>query len=72
MTIVHKTTKQDVDGLFLSLYSEWLMDQPEAHICNGDALIQRIEQEWGLDRFLKQLPDQLADEVRAHLERRET
>ena len=65
--IVHKTTKRDVDDLFLSMYSEWLMEQPEARICNGDDLIRRIEGCWELERFLKQLPTQLELEVRAHL-----
>ena len=65
--IVHRTTKQDVDNLFFSLYSEWLMDQPEAQITGGDKLIERMEQCWRLEDFLRQLPDQLEAEVRVHL-----
>lgn len=68
MSIVHKTTEQDLDNLFISLYSEWLLDQPEAQITDGDKLIQRIEQCWRLEDFLRNLPDQLEPKVRAHLE----
>jgi hypothetical protein len=32
-------------------YAAWLMEQPEAHICNGDILIQRMESQWRVDEF---------------------
>jgi hypothetical protein len=35
-------------------YAEWLMQQPEAGICNGDMLIKRMEQEWGIEDFSEQ------------------
>lgn len=68
MSIVHKTTEQDLDSMFLILYSEWLMDQPEAQITDGDKLIQRIEQGYALEDFLRQLPEQLEMQVRKYLE----
>ena len=66
--IVHKTTAQDVDALFFSLYSEWLMSQPEAQITNGSKLIGRIEECWHIKEFLNQLPTQFEAQIRKHLE----
>lgn len=35
-------------------YAEWLMKQPEAQITSGDVLVQRMEAQWGFDRFIKE------------------
>ena len=56
-----------VADLVDALYAEWLMAQPEAGVCNGDILIQRLEEQWGFDAFMRQLPKQFDAEVRRHL-----
>lgn len=48
------------DDLVDALYAEWLMEQPEACICNGDTLLQRMEQQWGYDRFVRDFSSRVA------------
>lgn len=46
--------QQAADEYLDACYAEWLMQQPEAGICNGDMLIKRMEQEWGIQDFSEQ------------------
>ncbi len=34
-------------------YSEWMMNKPELHICNGDALVRHLESATQFDDFLE-------------------
>lgn len=52
--------RTEADDLIDALYAEWLMAQPDAAVCNGHRLVQCMEQQWGWDDFVAQLPRQLA------------
>jgi hypothetical protein len=51
-------TKREMDSMDAAMagldddYAEWLCGQPEAMVCNGNILIERMEAGWGWDDFL--------------------
>ena len=47
-----ETAKDAADDYIDACYAEWLMEQPEAGITSGDVLVQRMETQWGFDRFI--------------------
>ena len=49
---LHASLEEAADDYIDACYAEWLMDQPEAQITDGGKLVERMEQQWGWDRFV--------------------